>query len=230
MKATRKTVLEYVQTQYSTQGERLWERYPEYVVLRHPCGKWYGVIMDLPREKLGMEKDGRTDVLVVKCAPQERDFLLCQKGFYPAYHMNKSHWVTVVLEMSDFDTVCRALDNSYALAPTKNKKRRTDPSQFLVPCKPQILFDGADCANLELKGSFIAGDRLYLYIPCRGIAYACDVVSVSESGGVSQVKASLAREYSPCVPLDVAKEHGICSVNGARKVPYGLYFALENKY
>ena len=30
--------------------------------------------------------------------------------------------------------------------------------------------------------------------------------------------------------LDVAKEHGICSVNGARKVPYGLYFALENKY
>lgn len=38
------------------------------------------------------------------------------------------------------------------------------------------------------------------------------------------------REYSPCVPLNVAKEHGICSVNGARKVPYGLYFALENKY
>lgn len=79
--------------------------------------------------------------------------------------MNKSHWVTVVLEMSDFDTVCRALDNSFALAPIKNKKRRTDPSQFLIPCKPQILFDGADCAILELKSFFIAGDRLYLYIP-----------------------------------------------------------------
>ena len=38
------------------------------------------------------------EVLNVKINPMERETLLRNEGCYPAYHMNKKHWMTVVLD------------------------------------------------------------------------------------------------------------------------------------
>ena len=63
--ATRETLLAYAMKKYKTSPERLWAKYPDYQVLRHSDSeKWYGVIMDIPREKLGLAGSGKVDILV----------------------------------------------------------------------------------------------------------------------------------------------------------------------
>ena len=61
-------------------------------VLRHTDNnKWYGVIIEVDRSKLGMDGTGVVDVLNVKCDPTIIGMLRMQPGFYPAYHMNKEN-------------------------------------------------------------------------------------------------------------------------------------------
>lgn len=99
--ATRKDVLEYVSTQYGTEPEYLWRDAPGFAVLRNSQSrKWYAIIMDVNKSILGLSGDGKTDILDFKCPPYLTEILLKEKGFLPAYHMNKEHWVTLLLDGS----------------------------------------------------------------------------------------------------------------------------------
>ena len=61
-------------------------------------GKWYGLLTDIPAEKLGLPSGRTVHILNVKCSPLETGSLLQKAGIFPAYHMNKTHWVTVLLD------------------------------------------------------------------------------------------------------------------------------------
>ena len=53
--ASREEILAYVKRKFQTEPDYPWRQYPEYAVLRHAeSGKWYGVIMNLPRATLGL--------------------------------------------------------------------------------------------------------------------------------------------------------------------------------
>ena len=52
---------------------------------------------DITREKVSLTGNGMIDILVLKCEPEMVSTLVGQKGFAPAYHMNKKHWLTVLL-------------------------------------------------------------------------------------------------------------------------------------
>ncbi len=49
----REEIFEYVKKQYNTSPEYLWDKYPLYAVLKHNDNKWYGIIMNVPKEKIG---------------------------------------------------------------------------------------------------------------------------------------------------------------------------------
>ncbi len=74
----RNHILSLARERYGTEAEYLFARYPGFSVLRHPNQKWYGVIMDLPRQKLYLPGEGMVDALNVKCDPalcgSSRDF------------------------------------------------------------------------------------------------------------------------------------------------------------
>ena len=93
-------------------------------MLRHPGNqKWYGLLMRIPSEKLGLAPDGTADILNVKCSPLETGSLRQKPGIFPAYHMNKSSWITAALDGSvQTETIELLLDVSYEL--TKPKIRR----------------------------------------------------------------------------------------------------------
>ena len=115
--ASRKDILDYVYVTYGTKSEHLWEKYPNYEVFRHQRNtKWYGLVLDIPKQKLGLEDDGITDILIVKSEPELIATLVGQKGFAPAYHMNKTHWISILLDgtVSD-DEIYNLLDMSYGL-------------------------------------------------------------------------------------------------------------------
>ncbi len=68
-------------------------------VFRHPGNrKWFALAMHIPKEKLGIREDGRIDVVNVKCPPEVIESYRGHPGIYPAYHMNRNHWLSLILD------------------------------------------------------------------------------------------------------------------------------------
>lgn len=96
---TRQEVFAYAKQQYGTEPDYPWM--DTNAVLRHADNKkWYAVILEVRREKLGLDGDGMLDVLNVKCDPILIGSLRLKPGFHPAYHMNKDKWLTIRLDGS----------------------------------------------------------------------------------------------------------------------------------
>lgn len=106
-----------IEQMYHVVGERLFARDPETCVFRHCSNrKWFAVIMQIPRAKLGLCGDGHIRILNVKCDPRLIGSFRQEAGIFPAYHMNKAHWLTVALDGTVEDETIRfLLDMSYNL-------------------------------------------------------------------------------------------------------------------
>lgn len=118
----REEIFDYVKKKYGTQPEYLWSKYPTYAVLRHKeSNKWYAAVMNVPKNKLGL--DGGTEeieIIDVKCDPEMIGFLLQTEGFLPGYHMNKQHWITILLDGTISEAkILDFLDTSYKLIDKK---------------------------------------------------------------------------------------------------------------
>ena len=112
----KEEIFEYVQKQYGTLPEYLWSKLPDSAVLRHKNGKWYAIIMVVEKKILGLEEDGNIDILDVKCDPDLVGMIIQTHGFLPGYHMNKRHWITILLDESVSEAkTLDFLDMSYDL-------------------------------------------------------------------------------------------------------------------
>ena len=98
-----------MQKQYGTVPEYLWSKSPDSVVLRHKNGKWYVVFMTVEKSKLG--------------DPKMTSMIIQTYGFLPGYHMNKQHWITILLDgsVSEAKTL-DFLDMSYDLIDGADRK------------------------------------------------------------------------------------------------------------
>lgn len=124
----RESILRYAAENFGTTPEYLWKRTPDAAVLRHrENGKWYGLLMEIPAEKLGLPADRTVHILNVKCSPLETGSLLQKAGIFPAYHMNKTHWVTVLLDGTlPEPELFWLLQESYSLSMPKPRKRKEE--------------------------------------------------------------------------------------------------------
>lgn len=115
--SSRKAVLNYVAKAFDIQPDYLWDKFPKYAVLRHAGSeKWFGIVMNVPKEKLGLTGEGEVDILDVKCHPDKTGSLRQMQGILPAYHMNKEHWISVVLDGSVApEHIHELIQESYAL-------------------------------------------------------------------------------------------------------------------
>ena len=115
----------YIMESYNADTDFPWMKYPNYQVFRHSHNKkWFALIMDVPKEKLGLNEQGLLDVVNFKCDPILIGSLLNKKGFFPAYHMNKESWITVALDGSVLeDEIKMLLDVSYDATAIKTKKK-----------------------------------------------------------------------------------------------------------
>lgn len=113
----RNAVFKYAKDRYGTEPDYLWPQYPGYAVLRHDADRrWYAIVMDVARKKLGIDGDGQVDVIDVKCRPERIETLRGKKGFLPAYHMNKRHWISILLDGSvPLEEIYKCFDESYGL-------------------------------------------------------------------------------------------------------------------
>lgn len=93
----RESLLAHVKEVYGIAPDFPWA--DENAVLRRADnGKWFGVLMRVSRARLGLCDDGMVDVLNIKCEPAAGAALRMEDGILPAYHMNKVHWISVLLD------------------------------------------------------------------------------------------------------------------------------------
>lgn len=108
-----------VKEQYAVVAEYLWEEDNITAVFRHENNKkWFGVLMQIPASKLGLNSERPVDVLDIKLEPAFIQELLREKHgqVFPAYRMNKKHWLTILLSSStEADLVKALIDQSYGL-------------------------------------------------------------------------------------------------------------------
>ena len=118
---TREGLIAWVAERYSTDPEYPWD--DENFIFRHAGNrKWFGVAMRVPYRRLGIEREGTADILDVKCGPLLMDAYRRQPGVLPGYHMNKDHWITVLLNGSADDGLVRELvEISYDMTNRKPK-------------------------------------------------------------------------------------------------------------
>ena len=104
----REEIFKYIKENYNVEPEYLWDDTPDTAVFRHLNNKkWFGIIMSVKNEIF----------FNVKTEPNYSDLLRNTYDYIiPAYHMNKEHWNTIILNKSpDKRLVYELIDQSYEL-------------------------------------------------------------------------------------------------------------------
>ena len=79
----REKIFKYVKDQYKTEPDYPFSTFPDYPVLRHgDNGKWFALIMNVPREKLGLKGEERVDIVNVKLGDPVLVNMLVQRPGY----------------------------------------------------------------------------------------------------------------------------------------------------
>ena len=93
-----KILTSFVIKKYNDYPEFLWDKSPGCGIFRNKNNeKWYVVLLNIDYSKLDKTKKGEIEVLNIKVDKEDIEYLLKTKGFYPAYHMNKMNWITIIL-------------------------------------------------------------------------------------------------------------------------------------
>ena len=127
---TRQELTDYIFNTYSVEPDHPFPRDEESCVFRHRSNrKWFALTMSIPYRTLGISRDGKVDVLNIKCDPAMIGPLRGKPGFCPAYHMNKDKWITVLLDGSaEREDIVGLLAFSYEMTAAKHiGKRNSTP-------------------------------------------------------------------------------------------------------
>ena len=113
----RQEIEKYINKTYKPLQEYPWQDAPHHSTFKHIDNKkWFALIMEVPYHTLKIEKDGLVDVINLKNIPELIGGLRKKKGILPAYHMNKEHWITVLLDGTvPKKDICELIDVSYEL-------------------------------------------------------------------------------------------------------------------
>ena len=128
---TKQDFLEYCLNTYGTSPDYPFDEDFETAVLRQRNNrKWYAIVMRVSRCKFGFDSDEVIDVVNLKLPIEMFGSFGAADGVYPAYHMNKLHWISVLLPDAP-DDVVRFLVNVSFEATKTPKKRKKKPRQIL---------------------------------------------------------------------------------------------------
>lgn len=109
-------LIEYVRTKYGDELEFLWKKFSgNAVVRRKDNSKWYAVFLTISKSKLGLDSSESVEIIDLRAG--NVDSLVDKKTIFGGYHMNKKHWITIILDGSvPVEKIQTMIDESYCLA------------------------------------------------------------------------------------------------------------------
>ena len=119
----REFVFKLCKERYGTEPDYPFSDKYNSAVLRHSdTRKWYGIVLNVSPKVFGLSGDKKVDVINLKIDPLMMGSFLDEKGIFPAYHMSKTCWISVLLDGSvDADTLAFLIDISFELTAKKRK-------------------------------------------------------------------------------------------------------------
>ena len=119
---TKQQLLDYCLNTYGTSPDYPFDEDFETAVLRHTDNrKWYAIVMRVSRRKFDFDSDEVIDVVNLKLPMEMFGSFGVADGVYPAYHMNKLHWISVLLLDAPDDVVQFLVNVSFEA--TRNKRQ-----------------------------------------------------------------------------------------------------------
>ena len=107
----------WIKTQFGAEPDYPWpDDAPWSFVFRCPNEKWFALVMRIKYRQLGLTCDEEVWVVNMKASQDEIPNLVDHKSIFPAWHMNKKHWITILLTaVTDFDKLCELTQKSFEL-------------------------------------------------------------------------------------------------------------------
>lgn len=98
----REDIFKYIKETYDVSPDYPWKSFPDFAALRHKNNrKWFGLIMSITGDKLGLENPDEIDVINLKVPKEFVGALRKEDNIFQAYHMDKNNWVSVVLDFTE---------------------------------------------------------------------------------------------------------------------------------
>ena len=209
---------------YNVSPEFLWDKYPSYGIFRSKTSnKWFAAILNVDKSKVINNKSGEIEIINVKVDDLVNDYLK-EKGIYPAYHMSKKSWITIILDDTCKDEkIMELIDISYEIV---NKK-----STWIIPANPKVYdiisdFKKSDIMTWNHQSSMELGDIIYIYMtkPMGYIKYKCQIIDINDN--IMTIK--LIKEFDDnLLTFDLLNNYGLKSVRSPRRIPDKLKNYLE---
>ena len=114
-------VIAYVKNKYGDELEFLWPKFPRNAIFRRADNaKWYAAILTVAKNKLGLIGDEIIEIIDLRADSAQIAAMTDGEKYFPGYHMNKKHWLTICLDGSvSAEEIYALIDNSYLLAKKK---------------------------------------------------------------------------------------------------------------
>jgi predicted DNA-binding protein (MmcQ/YjbR family) len=121
----RQDFFDYCLDTYGTAADYPFDEDFETAVFRHAGNrKWYAIMMRVSRRKFGIDSDEVIDVVNLKLPLEMFGSFGAADGVYPAYHMNKLHWISVLLPDAPDDVVQFLTNVSFEATRAKPKRAK----------------------------------------------------------------------------------------------------------
>lgn len=111
-------ICNYIYNKYGNKQEYLWEKFDDCCIIRNKANKkWYCVFMQVKPKVLGLMGEEKVSVLDLKYQKGQTDKVIDNVCILKGYHMNKSSWITIVLDNGmETNKIIKLVDNSYNLS------------------------------------------------------------------------------------------------------------------
>ena len=115
----------WIKSKFGAEPDYPWQDDAPYsFVFRCQNEKWFALVMRIKYRQLGLTGDENVWVVNMKADPDSIPNLVDRKSIFPAWHMNKKHWITILLTaVTDFNKLCELTEKSYKLV-NKNTSAR----------------------------------------------------------------------------------------------------------
>ena len=94
------------------------KKHPDILAFVNEKNKWYALLLAVEYNKLNKNTDITTKVKILNLKyPTDKILdIIDNQNIFPAYHMNKKHWISIVLDKNvKLETIKELIDISYSL-------------------------------------------------------------------------------------------------------------------
>ena len=111
-------IIDYCNDKYGENHVNPFKKHPDILAFVNEKNKWYALMSNVEYNKLNKTNNiiTKVKILNVKYPTDKILEIIDNKNIFPAYHMNKKHWISIVLDKNiKLETIKELIDISYSL-------------------------------------------------------------------------------------------------------------------